>query len=131
MISIDVFQVAHRVGWTIVHSAWLFAVITVLWMLIMRCLNRQSSHARYLAGCVALATMAISAVMTFTMMEPGPRAVTFADSLSEPSTRLFTTETAATEYSLLAETETQQMPTSTQEVALSAVDATVGSMGEI
>jgi uncharacterized protein involved in exopolysaccharide biosynthesis/beta-lactamase regulating signal transducer with metallopeptidase domain len=57
----------HRVGWALIHSLWQGAFIGVAYGLLTIALRRQSAQARYLAGCLALALLAASPVITFLM----------------------------------------------------------------
>ena len=47
-------DVAHRLGWTLVHSLWLGASAAGLLGAALAIIPRCRSQARYLAGCAAL-----------------------------------------------------------------------------
>jgi beta-lactamase regulating signal transducer with metallopeptidase domain len=57
--------VIERLGWCLVHSVWQVAAITVVAALLLKCLERRSSQARYVTACLALLTMAIAPFVTF------------------------------------------------------------------
>jgi uncharacterized protein involved in exopolysaccharide biosynthesis len=57
----------HRIGWALIHSLWQGAFIAAAYALLGVALRGQSAQARYLAGCLALALLAASPVITFMM----------------------------------------------------------------
>jgi len=59
----------ERLGWCLVHSVWQIAAVTVVAALVLKGLERRSSQARYLAACLALLTMAILPIATFSLAE--------------------------------------------------------------
>lgn len=82
-------------GWTLLHFLWQGAVIAAMYVLTRYLLRTRSAQARYIAGCLALAAMAIAPLVTFqmqtgqrTVFAPAFRAVTpipVASSQSSPS----------------------------------------------
>ena len=57
-----------RLGWTLLHSLWLFATIGLVLAIVLRLLKR--APLRYLVACAALAACAGSAVVTFELLRP-------------------------------------------------------------
>lgn len=57
--------VAHRVGWALLHSLWLLAVIWAASSVLLVALRHRSAHARYVAACVALAAMFVAPIVTY------------------------------------------------------------------
>jgi len=68
---------AERIGWTLLHSLWQFALLAVLLAGVLEALRRQSANLRYLVGCFALGAMLAGSVTTFCLLP--------ADSLSTPA----------------------------------------------
>src|SRR5882672_8334013 len=71
---------SHRLGWALIHSLWQGAFIGVAYALLGIALRRHSARARYLAGCLGLALLAASPVVTFMLssdeaQRPAERAV--------------------------------------------------------
>ena len=58
-------NIAHRVGWTLVHSLWQLAAVAVLVMLALRLLRRATTQTRYVAACSGLVLMAMLPIVTF------------------------------------------------------------------
>jgi beta-lactamase regulating signal transducer with metallopeptidase domain len=54
-----------RLGWTLLHTLWLGLIVAIGYALAALALRRRSAHARYLAGCAALATMLAMTVGAF------------------------------------------------------------------
>ena len=44
----------ESLGWMLIHSLWLVALIVGLASLTLRLLRQRSAHARYMVGCLAL-----------------------------------------------------------------------------
>ena len=66
-------EIIYRLGWTLVHSLWLGAVVGVAFAVTMVLLRRRSAGLRYLAGCAALVLMVAAPVGTFLgVRAPGP-----------------------------------------------------------
>ena len=63
--------VAHRIGWTLVHSVWQLAAVAFLMIVVMQLLGRARPQWRYLCGCVGLLLMACLPVLTFALL-PSP-----------------------------------------------------------
>jgi beta-lactamase regulating signal transducer with metallopeptidase domain len=57
-----------RLGWTLLHSLWLFATIGLVLAILLRLLKR--APLRYLVACAAFAACAGSAVVTFALLRP-------------------------------------------------------------
>lgn len=59
---------AHRIGWTLVHTVWQDLIIAILFAMALLSLRRAAPNARYLAASVALAAIAIAPVVTFMVL---------------------------------------------------------------
>ena len=59
---------AERIGWTLLHSLWQFALLAVLLAGVLEVLRRRSANLRYLVGCFALAAMLAGSVTTFCLL---------------------------------------------------------------
>ncbi|MCY2932103.1 MAG: M56 family metallopeptidase [Planctomycetota bacterium] len=64
----------YRLGWTLVHTLWLGALVGLAFVLVQQALRRRTAHARYLVGCVALAIMLALPVAVFCVVPPLPPA---------------------------------------------------------
>ncbi|TWU58999.1 Regulatory protein BlaR1 [Rubripirellula tenax] len=62
-------ELAQRVGWTLVHSVWQFAIIAVLLGVVLGFLRGRSPHLRY--GLMLIALLAMVAVPTTTLFVVG------------------------------------------------------------
>jgi beta-lactamase regulating signal transducer with metallopeptidase domain len=56
---------SERLGWTLLHSLWQFAVVGALLWVVLVSLRRRSADVRYVAACGALAAMLATSVLTF------------------------------------------------------------------
>src|SRR5437870_5008600 len=63
-------------GWTLVHFLWQGAVVGALLFGVLLLLRRCAAHARYLAACAALLVMAVSPVVTLSILTSLPDPVT-------------------------------------------------------
>jgi beta-lactamase regulating signal transducer with metallopeptidase domain len=70
----------RRLGWVLLHSLWEDAAIAGLLALALLLLRRAPAAARYAAGCVAIALMALLPVLT-----PAPRTAAPAPRASAPT----------------------------------------------
>jgi beta-lactamase regulating signal transducer with metallopeptidase domain len=61
---------AHRLGWTLLHSLWQGALVAVIFGLLQFTLRRASARARYLAGCFSLFLLTAAPVITFLLIKP-------------------------------------------------------------
>jgi beta-lactamase regulating signal transducer with metallopeptidase domain len=59
---------AQRLGWTLLHSLWQFAVIGLMLWGILALLRRRTANLRYLLACGALLAMLAGSVVTFQML---------------------------------------------------------------
>lgn len=55
---------AQRLGWTLLHSIWQFAVIAVFLSALMTALRRRSANTRYLTTCIGLVAMLTTSMVT-------------------------------------------------------------------
>src|SRR6266571_2230925 len=60
----------ERLGWVLVHSVWLFALIALVVMVLERAMRRCSSGARYGVFLLALGAMTLAPAATWLVM-PG------------------------------------------------------------
>lgn len=63
-------DLTYRLGWALVHSLWIGAIVAVVFTFVMSALNRRSAASRYLAGCGALAIFLAFAGCTFLISTP-------------------------------------------------------------
>ena len=49
--------IVQRLGWTLLHSVWQFALIAILLSALLAALRKRSANTRYLAACVGLVAM--------------------------------------------------------------------------
>jgi len=63
----DVFSpaTAQRLGWTLLHSVWQFALIAVLLSAFLAALRRRSANTRYLTACIGLVAMLTTSMATY------------------------------------------------------------------
>lgn len=54
----------HQIGWSLIHSLWLDALIGLVLAAILKLLSRAKPQSRYFIACVALALMIILPVIT-------------------------------------------------------------------
>jgi beta-lactamase regulating signal transducer with metallopeptidase domain/HEAT repeat protein len=59
---------AERIGWTLLHSLWQFALLAALTAGVMEVLRRRSANLRYVVGCFALAAMLTTGIATFCLL---------------------------------------------------------------
>jgi beta-lactamase regulating signal transducer with metallopeptidase domain/protocatechuate 3,4-dioxygenase beta subunit len=59
----------ERLGWTLIHSVWQFAIIALTAGALTWSLRRRSAHARYVANVVLLGAMAVAPGVTFCLVE--------------------------------------------------------------
>ncbi len=65
------------IGWTLLHFLWQGAALAIILWTAFGLLGRASANARYLAGCLALATMAACPAITFCRaIQPPPASAT-------------------------------------------------------
>ncbi len=64
-----ILDVSQRIGWTLVHSVWQFALIALLLAFGLRLLRGCSSHLRYGFMFIALCTMPIAATVTLGVVD--------------------------------------------------------------
>ena len=64
-----ILDMSQRIGWTLVHSVWQFALIAFVLAFGLRLLRGCSSHLRYSFMLVALCTMPIAATVTFCVVD--------------------------------------------------------------
>jgi hypothetical protein len=55
----------ERLGWTLIHTVWQFALIAVVAAVLHWILRHRSARARYLAGVVLLGAMAVAPSVTW------------------------------------------------------------------
>jgi beta-lactamase regulating signal transducer with metallopeptidase domain len=109
-------SLVDRLGWTLVHSIWQLAAWALTFMLLLRLLQRASSHSRYLFAAVTLAAMALTLPLTF-WLQPGDGEATEAAARSMPAH-------AVTSAELMLQPETAA---ATALPAARVVDRSVGS----
>ena len=63
-------NVAHRIGWTLIHSLWQLAVVAALVMIAFQLLQRAKPNTRYLVACSGLLLMAILPIASFLCLDP-------------------------------------------------------------
>ncbi len=63
---------AWRLGWSLLHSVWQFALIGGLVGLLLAMLSRKSANLRYWVACLGLASMYVPLVATFTLAPQQP-----------------------------------------------------------
>lgn len=66
----DIMQWVLALGWSLVHFLWQGLLIGVLYAAVCGLLGRERSHARYAAGLVALAAMALAPILTLAWLWP-------------------------------------------------------------
>ncbi|HEX4071702.1 MAG TPA: hypothetical protein VHX68_11040, partial [Planctomycetaceae bacterium] len=62
-LSVDAAWV-ERLGWTLIHTVWQFALIALAAAMLQRSLRRRSARARYAAGVILLGAMAVAPCVT-------------------------------------------------------------------
>lgn len=62
-LSVDAAWI-ERLGWTLIHTVWQFALIALLAAVLHWSLRRRSARARYATGVVLLGAMAVSPCVT-------------------------------------------------------------------
>lgn len=55
-------------GWTLVHSVWQIALLTIIFAAAMALLRRRSAQARYIVGCITLLAMLSLPAATFLLL---------------------------------------------------------------
>ena len=77
--------VVRGVGWTLVHFVWEGLAIGGLLAVALRMMRSRPAHWRYLAGCAAMALMAVAPLVTFQIVlekdEPAPVPVVAAETV--------------------------------------------------
>ena len=63
----------QRVGWTLVHSIWQFSLVALLLLIVLYLLRNRSSATRYIAQCIALASMVLLTLATFAYLQVAPQ----------------------------------------------------------
>ena len=74
MNTIKVFfegDLAHALGWTLVHSVWQGAVITAIVSVALVGLRRRSANVRYLVASLGLCAMLVVPVVTYSTLVDG------------------------------------------------------------
>ncbi len=69
MNDVFILDMSQRIGWTLVHSVWQFALIAMLLAVGLQVLRGRSSHLRYGFMLVALCAMPIAATATFCVVD--------------------------------------------------------------
>lgn len=64
-MSFDTSELLQQIGWTLIHSTWLFAAIAIGLLLTLKVLAHRSVQSRYLAACVALMLMTVTVPIAF------------------------------------------------------------------
>jgi beta-lactamase regulating signal transducer with metallopeptidase domain len=68
-------EMVYRLGWTLVHSLWLGAIVAALLSAALVMLRRRSPQARYLVACAALGLIVAAPLATFPLVSaPVPAA---------------------------------------------------------
>jgi beta-lactamase regulating signal transducer with metallopeptidase domain len=78
-----------KLGWTLIHFLWQGAAIAFFYGLSRRSMRRESANLRYLAGCLALASMVLAPVFTLGYLAGKPIPATPAVSLTGRPTLQF------------------------------------------
>lgn len=65
MNSVIISRLIEKLGWTLFHSLWQFAGISIVIWLVLRAMRNRSPNARYLAQCCGLLSMVGLACVTF------------------------------------------------------------------
>jgi GWxTD domain-containing protein len=66
--------ITHAMGWTLLHFCWQGALVAIVLWCVLGLLSRRSSQLRYAASCLALLTMVILPIVTFTHLSAEARA---------------------------------------------------------
>lgn len=99
----------ERLGWTLLHSVWQFAVIAfILWAMSLL-LKRRSANLRYALSCATLAAMVAASGLTFQLLPDAPHPTR----PSQPTPSLAAIETPAPVLTSVAEREPNRQPSST------------------
>ncbi|TWU07801.1 M56 family metallopeptidase [Stieleria varia] len=64
-------DLAQRVGWTLVHSVWQFAIIAAFLAVTLGLVRRRSSHVRYALMLIAMMAMVVVPAMTLFVVGTG------------------------------------------------------------
>jgi len=67
------YPLAHQIGWVLLHSLWLGALIGAIFAMLRFALRRRSASARYLTGCLSLCVLLAAPVLTL-LIGPTPSA---------------------------------------------------------
>src|SRR5437763_5317428 len=70
--AITASDLVYRLGWTLLHSIWLGALVAALLALATQPLRRRSANARYLAGCAALVSLVGLSLSAYFFVPPKP-----------------------------------------------------------
>ena len=83
---------AERIGWTLLHSLWQFALLAVLLAGASEVLRRRSANLRYVAGCFALTAMLVVSGTTFCLLPAAssPTAASVAVAVELPTASVAT-----------------------------------------
>ena len=99
----------ERIGWTLLHSVWQFALLAVLLAGALEVLRRRSANLRYLVGCFALAAMLAAGATTFCLL---PAASPPMASVSTPTANVFSrTDPGKGDSPIFADTKIGIVPT--------------------
>jgi uncharacterized protein involved in exopolysaccharide biosynthesis/beta-lactamase regulating signal transducer with metallopeptidase domain len=63
LLGILKYPLAHQIGWALLHSLWLGALVGAVFALLRFALRRRSANARYLAGCLSLGLLLVTLVL--------------------------------------------------------------------
>ncbi len=99
----------ERIGWTLLHSLWQFALLAVLLAGVLEVLRRRSANLRYLVGCFALAAMLAVSGTTFCLL---PAASPPMAGVSTPTADVFSrTDPGKGDSPIFADTKIGTVPT--------------------
>ncbi|MCL4179876.1 MAG: M48 family metalloprotease [Verrucomicrobia bacterium] len=68
---IDLFgqPLVQRLGWVLVHFVWQGTVVAAVWTILRSLLRSHDARTRYAVACLLLGLMAVSPLITFTLLE--------------------------------------------------------------
>jgi hypothetical protein len=68
---IDLFgqPLVQRLGWVLVHFVWQGTVVAAVWTILRSLLRAHDARTRYAVACLLLGLMAVSPLITFTLLE--------------------------------------------------------------
>src|SRR5215211_6830211 len=88
-------DLAWRLGWTLLHSIWQVAALSVIIFTVLSLMTRATASARHVVACFGMAAMLVPLLATFAVVEPRPFQLATVEPVQALQVRHGETEQAA------------------------------------